>query len=207
MNNFIQTKAEGKIMKTKKIQYMIKATALAIFLFAGCSDNSNKSDETKQNASKTNTTTSQKIEIVANKNAKEIKVAEKESDQNQSKSYYYDYNIKSEQDSKPRSTLNANINVRSPYEKVEISMLVKKLSKEFMVKCSACHNDYANGIIGPSLLGKNADYIFEKISKFKDGSLKNILMRDLVTQMSESEIRKLSNEIYDFNKRIEEMRK
>jgi cytochrome c553/outer membrane murein-binding lipoprotein Lpp len=202
MNNFIQTKAKGKIMKTKKIQYMIKAAALTIFLFAGCSDNGSKSDET-------NTTASQKIEIVANENAKEIKVAEKESDQNQSKSYYYDYNIKGEDDSKPkpRSTLDANVNVRSPYEKVEISMLVKKLSKEFIVKCSACHNDYANGIIGPSLLGKDADYIFEKISKFKDGSLKNVLMRDLVTQMSETEIRKLAKEIYDFNKRIEEMRK
>ncbi|OHD97304.1 MAG: hypothetical protein A3E21_00595 [Sulfurimonas sp. RIFCSPHIGHO2_12_FULL_36_9] len=189
-------------MKTKKIEYMIKAAALTIFLFAGCSDNSNKSDET-------NTTASQKIEIVANENAKEIKVAEKESDQNQSKSYYYDYNIKGEDDSKPkpRSTLDANVNVRSPYEKVEISMLVKKLSKEFIVKCSACHNDYANGIIGPSLLGKDADYIFEKISKFKDGSLKNVLMRDLVAQMSETEIRKLAKEIYDFNKRIEEMRK
>ena len=103
--------------------------------------------------------------------------------------------------------MDANLHVRSPYENVEVSMLVKRLSKEFIVKCSACHNDYANGVIGPSLLGKDADFIFEKISKFKDGSAKNVLMKDLVSQMDAKEIRAMPDEIYEFNKKIKEMRK
>ena len=95
-----------------------------------------------QRAVAPNPTNSPKIEIVANSNAKEIKVQEKATDKNQSKSYYYDYNIKSEYDQnalpankdagvrvKPRTAVDANINIRSPYEKVQISMLVKKLSK------------------------------------------------------------------------------
>ncbi len=160
------------------------------------------------------------IEVVANKNVKEIKVKEKTTDKAQSKSYYYDYNIKSEYDeharpanvdaavrAKPRTTIDANMNVRSPYEEIQISLLVRKLSKKFIVKCSACHNDYANGIIGPSLLGKNSDEIFDSIAAFKSGEKKNVLMTDLINMMEDSEIRALADEIYAFNEKIKEARK
>ena len=85
-------------------------------------------------------------------------------------------------------------------------MLVKKLSKTFRVKCSACHDDYANGIIGPSLLTRNADYIYDKIAEFKSGKKSNPLMTDLINMMSDEEIRALADEIYEFNKQIKEMR-
>ena len=160
------------------------------------------------------------IEVVSNENAKEIKVQEKKVDKSQSKSYYYDYNIKSEYDenarpankdagirAKPRTTIDANMNVRSPYEEVQISMMVKKLSKKFIVKCSACHNDYANGIIGPSLLGKTSQEIFDSIAAFKSGEKQNVLMKDLINMMDEDEIRTLADEIYEFNQQIEELRK
>jgi cytochrome c553 len=98
------------------------------------------------------------------------------------------------------------MNVRSPYEKVEISMLVKKLSKEFIVKCSACHNDYANGIIGPSLLGKDSDFIYKKIIAFKTGKESNPLMNDLVKMMDDDGIKRLSQEIFEFNNEITQMR-
>lgn len=202
-------------MKIDKI--ILVSTMILLGIFSGCSDSSEK--ETK-NASSNDGASIKGIEVVKNENASEIKVAQKETDANQSHSYYYDYNIKSEynMNSKPanddasvrekaRSTIDANLHVRSPYENVEISMIVRKLSKNFIVKCSACHNDYANGIIGPSLLAKDADFIFEKIIKFKDGSAKNVLMKDLVSQMDEKEIRELANEIYEFNKIIKEMRK
>ena len=160
------------------------------------------------------------IEVIANKNVKEIKVKEKTTDKAQSKSYYYDYNIKSEYDeharpanvdaavrAKPRTAIDANMNVRSPYEEIQISLLVRKLSKKFIVKCSACHNDYANGIIGPSLLGKNSDEIFDAIAAFKSGEKKNVLMTDLINMMDEAEIRTLADEIYVFNQKIAEARK
>lgn len=159
------------------------------------------------------------IEITANADAKAIKVKEKKVDKSQSKSYYYDYGIKSEYDpnaapankdaavrTKPRSAVDANIHVRSPYEKVEISMLVSKLSKTFRIKCSACHDDYANGIIGPSLLSRDSDYIYNKIAEFKSGKKSNPLMNDLIHMMSDEEIRSLADEIYVFNKEIKQMR-
>jgi len=159
------------------------------------------------------------IEISANENAQEIKVKEKKVDKSQSKSYYYDYNIKSEYDpnsapankdagvrAKPRTSVDANIHVRSPYENVQISLIVKQLSKNFRIKCSACHDDYANGIIGPSLLSRNADYIYDKIAAFKSGKKSNPLMNDLVKMMSNEEIRSLADEIYIFNQQIKQMR-
>lgn len=188
--------------------------SLIIVSIIGCSDKEKKEDikvETKQEELK--------IEVEENKNAKEIKVAEKAKDGVKSESYYYDYNVKSEYDpnakpanedasirEKPRNMVDANMHIRSPYEKIKVSMLVKKLSKEFIVKCSACHNDYANGIVGPSLLNKSADFIFDKIQKFKKDENANVLMTDLVKQMSDEDIRKLSDEIFEFNKQIKEMK-
>ena len=160
-----------------------------------------------------------KIEVVQNKDAHAIKVEAKTTDKSQSKSYYYDYNIKSAYDEnsrpanedasvrvKPRTNIEANMNIRSPYEKVQVSMLVRKLSKEFIVKCSACHNDYANGVIGPSLLGKDSTFIYEQIADFKTGKKSNPLMNDLVKMMDDKEIKKLADEIFEFNKEINKMR-
>ena len=202
-----------KINKT-----VLVSTIVLLSILSGCSDDAKK--ESAQSGAPSEVASAKSIEVLKNENAGEIKVALKEVDANQSHSYYYDYNIKSEYDmnSKPanddasvrekaRSAIDANLHVRSPYEGVEISMVVKKLSKNFIVKCSACHNDYANGVIGPSLLSKDADFIFENISKFKDGSAKNVLMKDLVSQMDDKEIRELAEEIYEFNKKIKEMRK
>ena len=182
---------------------------LIVISIIGCSDK-----EKKEEVKKEDMQTKQevlKIEVENNKNIKEIKVEEKTKDGAKNESYYYDYNVKAENENslnkeKPRSSLDANMNVRSPYEKIKVSMLVKKLSKEFIVKCSACHNDYANGIIGPSLLNKDASFIFNQIKKFKNDANANVLMTDLVKSMTDEEVKKLSDEIYEFNRQIKEIK-
>lgn len=207
-------------MKINSFRFFCVSTAL-LALLSGCSDNGKKNDKQKENnQTSLKTDSAQKIEVVKNDNALEIKVAQKENDANQSKSYYYDYNVNSNYDlsskpangdasvrEKPRTALDANIHIRSPYEKVQVSMMVKQFSKNFIVKCSACHNDYANGVIGPSLLGKDSNYIFDKITAYKAGKSKNVLMEGLVSQMDDKEIRELADEIYEFNNMIKEMRK
>ncbi len=213
-------------MKKMSILSTLVSSIMLVSLLTACGEDKPKEQVVVKEQSTTaetkaaSTDATPQIEVVANKDAKEIKVKEKVKDEGQSKSYYYDYNIKSEYDenakpanedasvrAKPRTTIDANMNVRSPYEEVEISLLVKKLSKEFIVKCSACHNNYANGIIGPSLLGKTSDEIFDSIAVFKSGKKENVLMHDLINMMSEDEIRALSDEIYEFNQKIEEARK
>lgn len=89
--------------------------------------------------------------------------------------------------------------IRNPYESINIKLLEKKLSKNFLVKCSACHNDYANGVIGPSLLDKNKDEIFSMIKSYKESKKENVLMRELVMKMNDEEIMALAKEIDDFN--------
>ena len=195
------------------------SSLVLVSLVTGCGEKTNDEKPKEENVA-TASKAAPQIEVVTNENAKEIKVKEKKVDKTQSKSYYYDYNIKSEYDenakpanedagirAKPRTSIDANINIRSPYEQVKISMMVKKLSKKFIVKCSACHNDYANGIIGPSLLGKTSQEIFDSIAAFKSGEKTNVLMTDLINMMDEDEIRTLADEIYEFNQQIEEARK
>ena len=213
-------------MRKISIVLTLVSSIVLVSLLTGCGEDTPKEQVAKKEKSPEVVTqvpsadAAPQIEVVVNENAKEIKVKEKVTDKAQSKSYYYDYNIKSEYDeharpanvdaavrAKPRTTIDANMNVRSPYEEIQISLLVRKLSKKFIVKCSACHNDYANGIIGPSLLGKNSDEIFDAIAAFKSGEKTNVLMDDLIKMMSEDEIRALADEIYAFNQKIKEARK
>jgi cytochrome c553 len=210
-------------LKSRYKSLLFVSSVLLFTVFTGCSDNNKKDEKTKAEAASlpSKEAPMQKIEVTKNENALEIKVEAKEHDKNQSKSYYYDYNTKDSskinsfianekalaEQTPSRTAIDANLYVRSPYEKIQISMLVKKLSKKFIVKCSACHNDYANGVVGPSLLGKDSDYIYNKIAEFKSGKAKNVLMTDLINQMDDKEIRELANEIHQFNKSIEEMRK
>ena len=194
------------------IKKILLCTA-AVILLTACSK---KEEEKKVKNAKVEKQAPLKIEIEENKNAKEIKVAEKDIKKTENDTYYFSYNgVKSEYDPNskpankdasiraiPRTEIDANMHVRSPYEKVKISMMVKRLSKDFIVKCSACHNDYANGIIGPSLLDKDSDFIFNSIMKFKRDKNANVLMTGLVNQMEEKEIKKLADEIFEFNKQI-----
>jgi cytochrome c553 len=199
-------------LKSKKVFLLLSVISL---LFTGCGDDSKEPVITKEK-----TTQAPIIEVVENKNAKEIKVKEKTAPDSQSKSYYLNYNVKSAYDEnsqpankdasvrvKPRTLIDAQLNVRSPYEKVKISLLVRKLSKKFIIKCSACHNDYANGIIGPSLLDKTSDEILKKIAEFKSGKKSNPLMNDLIKMMSEDEIKDMADEIYSFNQEIKKLGK
>ena len=178
---------------------LVATSLVALLLFAGCS-------ETKKEEKTTSAPTTGGIEVVKNDDAFKDKVKAKESDGKNQK-YYYDYNNdNSVNEDKTYTKMDANLRVRSPYEQVEIELLVHKLSKDFIVRCSACHNDYANGIIGPSLLGKDAKFIAETIGKYKTGEKVNVLMTALVKEMSDEQISKLANEIEAFNKEIATLR-
>jgi len=190
---------------------------LSILLsLTGCNGGKPKEDQAQK---KVQAEKAPVIEVVANDNAQKIKVKTKKKTGDGNSSYYYDYNVKSEFDLKsepankdaavrirPRTKIDANLNIRSPYEHVEIELLVKRLSTTFRIKCSACHDDYANGIIGPSLLSRDSNYIYDKIAEFKSGKKSNPLMDDLIKMMSDEEIRVLADEIFAFNKEVKKIR-
>ncbi|MEO1938258.1 MAG: hypothetical protein ABGW85_06415 [Sulfurimonas sp.] len=198
-------------------QLYLASSVVLLFGLSACSDSSQERSQ-KEKAKELGQTTP-KIEIVQNSNAHAIKVEQKKGKNTDGNSYYYDYGEKSEYNQnaqpankdasvrvRPRTAIDANMHVRSPYEEIQVGMLVRKLSKNFIIKCSPCHNDYANGIIGPSLLDRDSDYIYAKIKEFKSGEKSNPLMKDLIKRMSDSEIKSMAEEIYSFNKEIKAMR-
>jgi len=202
---------------------LLAVTFLIAISFSACGDKKD-SDEKSQTSSATVTAAAPKIEVVVNKNeyAQKVKKNEAMSSKGESankKSFYYDYGIKSDYDLRAepankdaevsvreRTVLDAQMHIRSPYERVQISLLTRQLSPTFRLKCSACHDDYANGVLGPSLLGRNADYIYNKIIAFKTGKKKNVFMNDLIHKMSDKEIRSIAEDIYKFNLQIQKIR-
>jgi len=98
------------------------------------------------------------------------------------------------------------ITVKNSYDNLSAEILANTMSKNFIVKCSSCHNRYANGVVGPSLLDKSAKEISDMIEAYKEGSEKNVLMQYLVSQMDKDEIDALANEIASLNKKVMESR-
>jgi len=167
-------------------------------LIAGCGDKKESHESASADAGK--------IKIVENAVSEKDNSVKGEENSGQ---FYYSYNKekKESEEEKVRTTLDAYLNIRSPYERVQIEMMIHKLSKDFRIKCSPCHDDYANGVIGPSLLDKNGTFIYDKLMAFKSGKEKNVLMKQLVGKIDDEKLRSLADEIAVFNKQIQEMRR
>ncbi|WP_457606031.1 c-type cytochrome [Nitratifractor sp.] len=172
----------------------------ALLLATGCGK--------KEEKESTSTATAPKIKVTQ---GVVKKVREEGQSKENSGQFYYSYNkeknASGEESSKVRTTLDAYLHIRSPYERVQITMMIKRLSKDFIVRCSPCHDDYANGVIGPSLLDKNASFIYGRIMDFKSGKRKNVLMKELVSQIDDAKLRSIADEIAAFNQQIQQIRK
>jgi len=189
--------------------YRIVATLIMLFL-VGCGGSSEKDRQTQQEPA---SEVQSKSAIKVTKNA--VKVEEKNTTSKQnSGQFYYSYNKKNDKETseydketkKVRTTLDAYLNIKSPYEKVRITMMIQRLSKDYIIKCSPCHDDYANGVIGPSLLDKNGTFIYNMLQDFKQGKKKNALMKELVSQIDDTKLKAIAKEIAKFNKEIRKMR-
>jgi cytochrome c553 len=194
-----------KRRKEKRMRKTVKLIAMGAVLFAlnGCDEK--KSEESAPEAKGAGS-------IVVTEGA--VKALKKEgTSKENSGQFYYSYN-KEKGDSdgynaettKVRTELDAYRAIRSPYERVQITLMVQQLSPDYRLLCSACHDDYANGVIGPALLDKNATYIYDQIIAFKTGKKKNVLMEQLVNRIEEDRLRAIAKEIERFNKQILEMR-
>jgi len=178
------------------------ALGTAVLLLSGCGDKSSKEGHEVQSASGIEVTEGAVGTLKKADNSKE-----------NSGQFYYSYNKEKKDDSynaetsKVRTKLDAYRAIRSPYERVRITMMIQQLSPDYKVLCSACHDDYANGVIGPALLDKNASYIYDQIIAFKHGTKKNVLMEELVNRTEESRLQAIAKEIERFNKEILEMRR
>lgn len=74
----------------------------------------------------------------------------------------------------------------------------EKLSKLYIVKCSACHGRDGKGPVGPSIAGKNSQENLTILRKYRAGEVENTMMADLLTRTSDKELASLSDEISQF---------
>lgn len=91
----------------------------------------------------------------------------------------------------------------NPYASIQAALMAKRLSKEFIVLCSACHDDYGNGVIGPSLIGKSATDVRTMIDKYSGDPNANVLMTDLVHRMDNRKIDFICEDIARFNAEVQ----
>jgi cytochrome c553 len=192
----------------RKSMTIVLAATLVVGL-AGCGKKEQNQEAPVEKAE----TSPPKIKVTQGAVKKEAKA---EPSKENSGQFYYSYNKEKKkgeegdynsEESKVRTTLDAYLNIRSPYERVQVELMLNKLSRDFIIKCSPCHDDYANGIIGPSLLDKDGEFIYDRIMAFKSGKKENVLMQQLVAQIDDAELKRIADEIAEFNKQIQEMRK
>jgi len=183
----------------RKRTFVTAACACALLL-AGCNGKKEEKTEARKASAPQITVTKGAVK----------KVKETEPSKQNSGQFYYSYNKKKKEapvaEQKHRTTIDAYLHIHSPYERIQITLLIKKLSKDFIVRCSPCHDDYANGVIGPSLLGKSGDFIYGRLMDFKSGKRKNVLMKELVSQIDDAKLKAIADEIAAFNKQIQQLR-
>ena len=188
---------------TKRLDMRVRSifiTAAVIgTMFIGCGEKKEKESEAAP---------SKEIKVTEGAVKEQKKVESNKMDKGE---FYYSYNTaegKKEkvEDEAAFTKLGAYRRVKNQYERVQIALLANKLSKDFLIYCSACHDDYANGIIGPSLLGKSGDYIYKQLQEFKSGKRKNVLMVQLVRMLSDEKLKALADEVAEFNKKVQKIK-
>ncbi len=178
---------------------MIAISFALVLLISGC--------EKKEQKKEAEVEAPAKITITEGA-VKEQKAQKKSLDKGE---FYYSYQEKKEaqitEDEGKYTKLGAYRNVLNNYQKVQISLWANKLSKDFLIYCSACHDDYANGVIGPSLLDKDGDFIYKQLQDFKSGKRKNVLMVQLVRKLSDEKLKAIADEVAAFNKKVQKLLK
>jgi len=82
------------------------------------------------------------------------------------------------------------------------NMAAFKVSPLYKQKCASCHGVNGGGIIGPKLIGKNAEEVHQALIDFKSGKRKNYVMYGLLSKMDEAQLKSLSDEIGTFEQKL-----
>ena len=77
-----------------------------------------------------------------------------------------------------------------------------KVSRNYRSKCASCHGVDGRGILGPNLFGKSSEDIYSKLLDYKAGRLENAIMKGLLMNIEEKELKELSDEIGSFKDKV-----
>jgi cytochrome c553 len=86
-----------------------------------------------------------------------------------------------------------------------------KVSQEYKSKCSSCHGVDGSGsqngkqMMGPKLFGQTADKIYKDLSDFKTGRRENLVMKGLLLNLNDEDLKRYADEIGEFPARAKEI--
>lgn len=86
-----------------------------------------------------------------------------------------------------------------------------KVSQEYKSKCSSCHGVNGSGeqngkaLMGPKLFGQSSEAIYKSLIDFKDGRKENMIMKGLLIQLNEEDLKRFADEIGEFPAKAKEM--
>ena len=73
-----------------------------------------------------------------------------------------------------------------------------RVSKLYRSRCASCHGVNGNGIIGPKLYGQTTSEVFKKMKDYKTGRSENPVMRGILMNVDDKQLKQLANEIGKF---------
>lgn len=82
-----------------------------------------------------------------------------------------------------------------------------EVSNNYKSKCASCHGVDGSGtqnskkLMGPKIIGQDEETLFKKLSDFKAGRKENLIMKGLLINLSEDELRDFAKEISEFEAR------
>ena len=77
-----------------------------------------------------------------------------------------------------------------------------EVSDLYRGNCASCHGINGEGIIGPKLIGKSKDFIYQALKDFKSGKRKNYVMFGLLNNIKDEDLEKLAAEISTFEEKL-----
>ncbi|MRI83816.1 MAG: hypothetical protein C6I00_05275 [Nitratiruptor sp.] len=86
-----------------------------------------------------------------------------------------------------------------PISAFEVSPLYRR-------NCASCHGINGEGGIGPKLIGRSQEYIYQALMDFKSGKRKNYVMYGLLQNIGDDELRALAQEIASFATKLQAAR-
>ena len=81
------------------------------------------------------------------------------------------------------------------------------VSHLYKSKCSSCHGYNGEGGVGPKLIGHTQEKVLTMLTDFKSGAKKNYVMYGLLQNLSDEDIKILSDEIGEFAQKAKALKK
>ncbi len=88
-----------------------------------------------------------------------------------------------------------------------------KVSNNYRSKCASCHAADGSGLqngkklMGPGLIGQSEEKLYKDLVDFKAGRKENLIMKGLLINLSEEDLKEYANEIAQFKDRRDALKK